>query len=124
MSTDTNEKAVVKADVQDKWMTIKDIMNEFDLTYVYVSRSIQKGWLAPSKKISLGNKGKDQFKYVVQRSVVLAWRKRCNARSRRTDGRRKYNLYLTPAERKQFDEFRKSQIPQTEFGLANPSKKS
>lgn len=105
-------------------MTIKDIMNEFGLTYVYVSRCVQKGWLKPVHKVVIhGGKG-DQFRYEVDRNVVLAWRKRCDAKARRSDGRRKYNIYLTADEKRKLDAVLDKGLDEVPLQLANPPKNS
>lgn len=119
-----NEKTKVQPSIDMKdYMTIKQIMNEFNLTHVYVSRAVQKGWLKPVEKIRINNKG-NQFKYVVKRTVVMAWRKRCDSKARRTDGRRKYNLYGTQKEIEQFLAWKKEHNIEMPTKLANPGKDS
>lgn len=102
-------------------MSINEICREFNKSHVYVSRAIQQGWLPYTKKVSI-NKNSTQFKYLVARSIVEAWRKRCNSKARRTDGRRKYNTYMTQKEHQQFEEWKKQQNVQIPTNLANPGK--
>lgn len=105
----------------EELLSIGMIEREFGLSHVYVSRAIQQGWLPFTKKVSI-NKNSTQFKYVVARSIVESWRKRCDSKARRTDGRRKYNTYMTPKEHQQFEEWKKQQKVEIPTKLANPGK--
>lgn len=104
-----------------KLLSINDICRQYNLSHVYVSRAIQQGWLPYAKKVSI-NKNATQFKYVMSESIVIAWRKRCDSKARRTDGRRKYNTYMTPKELAQFNQWKESQKVNIPTRLANPGK--
>lgn len=139
MSTNTSKVGQANKDVEakesvvsgkefttnDEYMSIKMIMNEYNLTHVYVSRAVQKGWLKPVEKVAI-NKSETQFKYVVKRSVVEAWRRRCGAKARRTDGRRKFVHYMTPKEHAELEKVKKENeiLKKTILQLANPPKNS
>lgn len=107
--------------VEDQLMSIKDIMSEYGLTRVYVGRAITEGWLSPVTKVPFNN-GK-QFRYMVRRSVVLQWRKRCDSKARRSDGRRKYNIYFTAEELKRYNQLTKEAQFDVPLKVANPGKK-
>jgi len=108
--------------VVEEMLGINDIVEQYALSPVYVRRMVQKGKLVPDKKVHINN-NQNQFKYLFNRTTVEKWRKGCTTGVRaRTDGRRKYNLYMTKEEVRQYEEFKKSTNFNGIVQLSNPGK--
>ena len=76
-------------------LSIKDVCEEYNLSQVYVRRSILKGKLK-SHTITIA---KNTTKHMMFREDVEAWRSLVGeGGSRRDDGRNKYNVYCTQEE--------------------------
>ena len=76
-------------------LTIKQVCAEYALSQVYVRRMIQKGKIKTTKVKFNAN----QFKHIIAREEIEKWRATASTRARRADGRNKFTLYATPAER-------------------------
>jgi hypothetical protein len=87
------EKKVVES---ERKLSIKEICDEFDLSPVYVRRSLLKGKLNGEKVQIMNN----TEKWVVPLSEVERWRKTRSNSGARKDGRNKFTIYCTPSEYK------------------------
>lgn len=101
-------------------LTIKQIAQKYNHSEVYVRRSILKGNLKSTKeKIA-----KDTYRHLIDENDYKIWRASTITRSKRTDNRNKYVIYLSPAEHKSLAKLLKSELPALESLLSRANQKS
>lgn len=75
-------------------LSIKDVVEQFELSPVYVRRMIQHGKIKTTK-VEIG---KNTFKHMIEKAEIERWRAESVTHSRRADNRSKFVLYATTEE--------------------------
>jgi hypothetical protein len=88
-------KQATKVVSEDKVLTLKQAVAQSELSMIYIRRAINEGKL-PATKEQIGST--KVYRNVIKVSDFEAWRASRGTRTRREDGRNKFDLYATPDE--------------------------
>jgi hypothetical protein len=80
---------------ENKVLTLKQAVAQSGLSMIYIRRAINEGKL-PASKEQIGST--KVYRNVIKVADFEAWRASRGTRSRREDGRNKFDLYATPEE--------------------------
>lgn len=99
-------------------LSIKQICSKYNLSPVYVRRSLLKGTLT-GRKIEIMN---NTFKWLIDEDEVKRWRASRSNSGARKDGRHKFNIYCSDKEYAQLKKVLKDSNLQLPLRRANPPK--
>ena len=100
-------------------LSIKQICTKYNLSPVYVRRSLLNGKLH-GRKVEIMN---NTFKWLIDEDEVKRWRSTRSNSGRRKDGRNKFNLYATSKELEQLKKVLKENNVELPLRRSNKSTK-
>lgn len=101
------------------WLTIKDIMRDYKLSDMRVRMGIRTGQM---KSVLVPKDGTKTLERKVSPEEVKKWREESEHHTKRTDGRNKFNIYMTKEEKVIVDGLFKTNKLELPIRLANLKK--